>query len=349
MENEVLRQSLGIDVSKEGLSRCLGSLNADLGKSFIPAPDVSNDQKGFKELVKWLESVRDKRIELSIVMEATGVYHEALAWFLYEKGYTVCIMQSGRVKRYAQSLDQRSKTDALDSKMLAMLGCERQLRAWEPPSPLLQELKALSRERSTLLKEELIIKNRLSALQSGSHPNKRSVKRYKKRLALLKDQMREIELDMRELVTEDPELSKKFSYLESIPGVSFVLTATVVAETGGFNLITSAKQLTSYAGYDVVLRESGSYRGRTTISKKGNSRIRGVLHMPSMAATRINPTLRPFYLRLKEKKAKPLVAMVAVQRKMLILMFELWKKEEFYDAEYEQKKAARTQGTCCTG
>ena len=349
MKNEVLRQSLGIDVSKVSLSRCLGSLNADLSKSFIPAPDVSNDQEGFKELVKWLESIRQKDVELTIVMEATGVYHEAFAWFLYEKGYTVCIMQSGRVKRYAQSLDQRSKTDALDSKMLSMLGCERQLRAWEPPSPLLQELKALSRERSTVIKEELIIKNRLGALRSGSHPNKRSVKRYTRRLDLLAKQMKEIELDMRELVAEDPKLSKKFSYLESIPGVSFVLTATVVAETGGFNLITSAKQLACYAGYDVVLRESGRYRGRTTISKKGNNRIRGVMHMPSMAAVRINPTLRPFYLRLKEKKAKPIVALVAVQRKMLILMFELWKKEEFYDAEFEQKKAASLHETCCTG
>ena len=121
-----------------------------------------------------------------------------------------------------------------------------------------------------------------------------------------------------------------------------------MAETGGFDLITSAKQLTSYAGYDVVLRESGSYRGRTTISKKGNRRIRAVMHMPSMTAIRVNPTLKPFYLRLKEKKAKPIVALVAVQRKMLILMFELWKKGEFYDAEFEQKKAASLQETYCT-
>lgn len=349
MEEKALRQSLGIDVSKQTLSMCLGVLNSDLSKSFIPRTDVSNDQEGYMELVKWLESVYDNNVDLSIVMEATGVYHERLAWFLYEKGYAVSIMQSGRVKKYAQSLDQRSKTDALDSKMLSMLGCERKLRVWEPPSPLLQELKALSRERSTLLKEKLISNNRLDALLSGSHPNKHSVKRYKNRIGLLVKQMAEIEQEMRKLISEDQLLSEKFSYLESIPGVSFILTATVVSETGGFDLMTSAKQLTSYAGYDVVLRESGSYRGRTTISKKGNRRIRAVMHMPSMTAVRVNPTLKPFYLRLKEKKAKPIVALVAVQRKMLILMFELWKKDEFYDAEFEQKKAASLQETCCTG
>lgn len=344
-----MRQSLGVDVSKASLSVCLGSLLSDLSKSFLEGSDVSNDLEGFEALLVWLECRRDPDVDLTIVMEATGVYHEALAYFLYDRGYGVCIMQSGRVKRYAQSLDQRSKTDALDSKMLSMLGCERQLRGWEPPSILLQELKALSRERSTLLKEKTIAINRLEALGRGAHSNKRTLSRYKKRIALLNDQMGEIEQEMRKLVSEDQELSEKFGYLESIPGVSFVLSATVVAETGGFELITSAKQLTSYAGYDVVLRESGSYRGRTTISKKGNRRIRAVMHMPSMAAIRVNPTLKPFYQRLKEKKAKPIVALVAVQRKMLILMFELWKKNEHYDPEFEQKKAASLQETCCTG
>ena len=119
MEELVLRECLGIDVSKDSLSLCLGVMKGDLSKSFVPSTDVSNNQEGFKELVKWLESVRTKGVDLSIVMEATGVYHEALAWFLDDKGYTVCIMQSGRVKKYAQSLDQRSKTDALDSKILS--------------------------------------------------------------------------------------------------------------------------------------------------------------------------------------------------------------------------------------
>lgn len=349
MEEKIIRQSLGIDVSKRTLSLCLASVHMDLSKSFDPRDDVLNDQEGFTELERWLTSHRSEGVDLSIVMEATGVYHEGIAMYLFERGYAVSIMQSGRVKKYAQSLDQRSKTDALDSKMLSMLGCERRLRKWEPPSPVLQDLKLLSRERSTLLKEKLILSNRLDALKSGVHVNKRTVKRYQKRIDLIKKQMVDIELEMSEIVSVDPVLSEKFDYLRSIPGVSFILTATVVAETGGFDLITSAKQLTSYAGYDVVLRESGSYRGRTTISKQGNRRIRAVMHMPSMTAIRVNPTLKPFYQRLKEKKSKPIVALVAVQRKLLILMFELWKKNEYYDAEYEQKKAASLQETCCTG
>ncbi|MDF4203993.1 IS110 family transposase [Maribacter sp. SA7] len=143
---------------------------------------------------------------------------------------------------------------------------------------------------------------------------------------------------MRSLIADNKELKRKLEYLTSIPGVSFISAATVIGETLGFESIVNAKQLTSYAGYDVVLRESGNFKGKTRISKKGNSHIRAVLHMPSMICVRCNPTLKQFYNRLKPNKAKPLVALVAVQRKLLILMYTLWKNEENYDAEYEIKK-----------
>jgi len=66
-----------------------------------------------------------------------------------------------------------------------------------------------------------------------------------------------------------------------------------------------------------------------------------VLHMPSMTCVRCNPTLKQFYERLKPTKEKPIVALVAVQRKLLILMYTLWKNEQNYDPEYEKKKQQR--------
>jgi len=338
MKNEILKQALGIDVSKDNLSMCLGIMNADLVKDFIPREDVSNDLTGFKVLLKWLKKVSKGNVLPIVVMEATGVYHEEIAIFFHKKGYQVSIMQSGRVKRYAQSLDQRSKTDALDSKMLSMLGCERKLSIWTPPSKLMQKLKALSRERSTIIKEKSADKNRQSALNSSAYSNNKELKRYRQRLELFNVQIKEIEQEMHKLTVEDENLLRKMSYIESIPGISFISAITVVAETAGFELINSGKQLSSYAGYDVVIKESGSYRGKTRISKKGNNHIRAVMHMPSMAAVRVNPTLKIFYERLKPKKVKPLIALVAVQRKLLILMYTLWKNEAYYDEKFEQKK-----------
>ena len=336
--DKVLKQCLGIDVSKSSLSLSLGFLTDKLVKEFLIHPDVCNDSSGYKELLNWLKASVDTSTELLIVMEATGVYHQGIAHFLYDKGYSVCVMQSGRVKRYAQSLDQRSKTDALDCRMLSMLGLERELRLWSPPSAELQQLKMLSRERSSLLKDKTVETNRQSAIVSGVYKDKSASKRHKQRMKLLKDQIVSIEEEMRELISNNEFLKKKLVFLESIPGISFISAATVIGETLGFESIGNAKQLTSYAGYDVVLRESGNFKGKTRISKKGNSHIRAALHMPSMTCVRCNPTLKQFYNRLKPNKAKPLVALIAVQRKLLILMFTLWKNEEVYDADFEKKK-----------
>lgn len=333
-----LKQCLGIDVSKLNLSLSLGSITDKLSKEFKVHPDISNDISGYKILSKWLKASVDSQVDLIIVMEATGVYHQGIAHYLYEHGYAVSVMQSGRVKRYAQSLDQRSKTDALDSKMLSMLGLERDLRLWQPPNLELQQLKALSRERSSLLKDKTVETNREGAIASSFHSNAKAKKRHCQRMKLLNAQIASIEEEMRVLVSKNEVLKEKLSFLESIPGISFLSAATVVGETLGFESIVNGKQLTSYAGYDVVLRESGNFKGKTRISKKGNSHIRAVLHMPSMTCVRCNPTLKQFYTRLKPKKAKPLVALVAVQRKLLILMFTLWRNEENYDAEFEKKK-----------
>jgi transposase len=333
-----LKQSLGIDVSKLNLSLSLGFLSDKLVKEFMSHSDVSNDISGYKEILKWLKALVDSDVELLVVMEATGVYHQGIAHYLHEQGYSVCVMQSGRVKRYAQSLDQRSKTDALDSRMLSMLGLERTIRLWHPPSVELQELKGLSRERSSLLNDRTMENNRQGAIASSVYSNAKALKRHKIRLKLLNTQIEAVEAEMRLLISKNEVLKRKLDYLISIPGISFISAATVIGETLGFESIVNAKQLASYAGYDVVLRESGNFKGKTRISKKGNSHIRAALHMPSMTCVRCNPTLKKFYNRLKPKKAKPLVALVAVQRKLLILMYTLWKNEEVYDAEFETKK-----------
>jgi len=111
-------------------------------------------------------------------------------------------------------------------------------------------------------------------------------------LKLLTAQIAIIEEEMRELISENADLERKIGFMISIPGISFISSATVIGGTLGFESIVNTKQLASYAGYDIVLRESGNFKGKTRISKRGNSHIRAVLHMPSMICVRCNPTLK---------------------------------------------------------
>ena len=105
MKVEVLKEALGIDVSKDGLSLCLGILKSDLEKDFISWEDVPNDNKAYKRLEKWLSKLSVGTAKPIIVIEATGVYHEGITLYLHKLGYKVCVMQSGRVKSYAKSLN----------------------------------------------------------------------------------------------------------------------------------------------------------------------------------------------------------------------------------------------------
>jgi len=89
--------------------------------------------------------------------------------------------------------------------------------------------------------------------------------------------------------------------------------------------------LASYAGMDVMMNQSGIYNGRTRISKKGNSHIRTALYLPAMSAIRSNERLRQFYTNIRERRNNGKVAIIAVARKMLLLIYTLWKNQSLYD------------------
>jgi transposase len=124
-------------------------------------------------------------------------------------------------------------------------------------------------------------------------------------------------------------LQEKISKITTIKGVGLLTAATIIAETNGFALFTNQKQLVSYAGYDVVENQSGNRNGKTRISKQGNSHIRRILHMPALHAVRRNvPVCKALFDRLQGKGKKRMLAYVAVQKKLLILIYTLWKKDE---------------------
>ena len=133
----------------------------------------------------------------------------------------------------------------------------------------------------------------------------------------------------------------------TIKGVGLMTLATIVAETLGFEHFKSAKQVVSYAGYDVVQRESGtSIKGKTRISKKGNKYIRNALFFPAMVATRFNTDLKATYLRITSTKTSKMIGQVAIQRKLLVLVYTLWKTDSNYITGYNEvastKKAEAT-------
>ena len=127
-----------------------------------------------------------------------------------------------------------------------------------------------------------------------------------------------------------------------------------MSETNGFNLTRNKRQLVSYAGLDVIVKDSGtSVKSKPRISHRGNKYLRKALHFPAFAAIRKNEHMKNLFKRLVQKHGIKMKAAIAVQRKMLELIYILWKKEEMFDAEKYQnqttvKEIEQAQGLALT-
>ncbi|OAV64531.1 Transposase IS116/IS110/IS902 family protein [Bacteroidales bacterium Barb6XT] len=111
--------------------------------------------------------------------------------------------------------------------------------------------------------------------------------------------------------------------------MGLITAVTVLCETNGFRLFDNIRQAASYAGLDAVPKESGKFKGRTGISKKGNAAIRQCLFMPALSAANHNKNMQAFYTGIVERNPQiKRKAIVACMRKLLTLVFVLWKKEE---------------------
>lgn len=126
---------------------------------------------------------------------------------------------------------------------------------------------------------------------------------------------------------------EKIKNILVIKGVGLLTLAVLLAETNGFELFTTASQLVSYSGYDVVENQSGKRSGKTRMSKQGNSHIRRILHMPAFSVVRCKePIFFNLYNRVFDRSNIKMKAYVAVQKKILVIVYALWKNNEKYDA-----------------
>lgn len=335
---KMLRQSVGIDVGKDELVTKFARLYEDFHREIPSSQVVKNNLQGFSKLLSWCDKLKEKQIELRFVIEATGVYYEALACYLVDKGQQVSVILPNRAKAFSKTLTTKTVTDMTAAESLAVMGLEKQLDDWQKPGEEINHLKQLNREREQLLQERSMIKNQLHAEQHSAWPVEQSIKRMKDRIRYVTKQIKQVELEMRQILKGNATLQEKMDKICTMVGVGQVTAISVVAETAGFNLIRNKKQLTSYAGYDIVDKISGtSVRGKPHISHKGNKNLRKAMHYPALTAVKHDPKMKQLYVRLLSKHGIKMKALVAVQRKMLVLMYTLWKNDMEYNPEYETK------------
>ncbi len=336
---ETIKQIVGVDVAQEELVCTFGIISSDLGEQIKSTTIFENNSNGYGKFKKWCKTIAVEGVILQIVMEATGVYHEKFAYWLHDNKYNISIVLPSKISSYIQAINLKTITDKSASIAICKFGMRHKLDYWEPSDPIYKKMKQLTRERSQILEEKKRINNQLHAEKKEAESNKRSIKRMETRSALLDKQEKEITKELKDLIKSEESISARVEIITSIPGVAMLTAGTLLAETNGFEMVRNKRQLASYAGLDIVEKQSGtSIRKKTKISKKGNKYLRKALYFPAIASVRCSPHFKEVYNRLYDQSGIKMKGYVAVQRKILELAYILDKKQEFFDINIKSKE-----------
>lgn len=341
MSTTILKYALGADISKDEIAVCFKKMDLEQNVTITGARKFANTSKGISALVDWTNKRRKQNdVAFCVVMEATGIYHENAADNLYQAGFKVIVTLPSQSALYLKSLNNgQSKTDPIDAKGLAQMGLERKMRAWKPPNAQMRQVRNLTRQRESLQKMRTNTINRLKAHQKSAYSTPAVLEQLAQQVQFLEQQVQQCEQLVEQVLEQSGDFGQKIENIAaSINGLGVVSLATVIAELDGCHLFSSQAQVVSFSGYNVIENQSGRYKGKTRISKQGNSHIRRILHFPALNVVRhhVQP-FRALYDRVYERTKIKMKAYVAVQRKLLCLIYRLWKNDTVFDPNFEQK------------
>lgn len=340
MTMEHQKRSLGIDISKDTFTACICTKMPDNTLNFSDVSSFPNSRTGFNQLVKWARKDSKNLQGVNFLMEATGVYHESLAFHLDRLGMEINVVLPNTSRHYSMSLNIKTKTDSVDARVLSQFAIERRHNRWHAPKSIYMEIRNLTRFLLQLQGQKTAFGNLQHAKESAEQTQGFILDLNKRTIEHIELQIQKVRKEIERVCRKDNDLWAKVSNILTIKGVGIITAATIVAETMGFEKVKSAKQLASYAGYDVIQRESGtSVKGRTRISKKGNSYIRHALYFPAIVACMHNQQMKEDYTRITKRKESKMVGQVAIQRRILLLMYTLWKNDATYDPMHKSKVA----------
>ena len=338
-----LKHAIGIDISKDTFNCCYSYFTID-GIVEIDKENVFlNSSEGFLNFLDWINDIDSEKIHVG--MEATGAYHFDLACFLTNHIDLVYVINPMYIKNYIKSQGQKSKTDKEDSRVIARYILLESPSIWIKPSSDLLIMRSLTREREAYVELRAQAKNRKHAHNISSATETATISRNLLYIDSLTSIISQIEQQLNQILAHNKSYSIEVERLETIPGIGKTTALIILAETFFFENITSRKQLVSYAGLDVAIRQSGKWNGKPKISKKGNPRIRSTLYFAAISAKKHNPVLKVISERINKKKHYKGIARVALMRKLLALSFTLFKNKTVFDPNYSISKIKEEQTT----
>lgn len=292
---------VGIDISKSSFDICI--LPEKKTASFKNTPD------GIAAFLTLLAPLEDLE---RLVLEPTGGYERPLVAALLAAGLPLAKVNAGQVRQFARACGQLSKTDSIDAFILADYGRRMETRLLAKPSShhsLLQQLVQRYRQLSHMIVQE---KNRreknCEKLQAWIEES----------LAFLTVQRDEVILEMELCLKADTELAAKAEVLMSLKGIGMRTACFLLAGLPELGHLGKG-EIAKLVGVAPLNRDSGQMRGRRMIAG-GRKPVRDALYMAALPAIRFDPVIKAFFHKLTQAGKPGKVAIVAVIRKILIIL-----------------------------
>ena len=279
---------------------------------------VDYDESGVRELVSVLETLEPA----AVLLEATGGLEVPLVSALAAAALPVVMVNPRQVRDFAKATGRLAKTDALDAQVLAHFA-----EAVRPPvRPLrdadTQELNSLMTRRNQLMTMLVAEKNRLRRASHSVRPGIQS------HISWLEQELNDMDRDLRKTLRRSPVWREKDDLLRSVPGVGEQLSLSLLAYLPELGTL-DRKRMAALVGVAPFNRDSGPHRGKRSVWGD-RARVRAVLYMGALVASRYNPVLRVFYQRLLAAGKPKKLALTACMRKLLTILNAMLKSGQHW-------------------
>jgi transposase len=285
--------------------------------------------KGYNTAIATLKKQPVERI----VMEATGVYYLDLAVALHQAGLPVCVINPKSFRHFAALTLTGSKTDPVDSALLAEYAQRMEPALWQAPDPSALSLRDIGRQINRLVFARTQAKNRLHALMAKQASSPLVIEDEQAGIDMLDRRIERLKQGALDCIAQSPTLTQQLNCMMAAKGIVQTSALSILCELCVLPETMKAPQVSRHAGLDIRLTQSGSSVSRPSrLSKTGNAYLRSALFMPAMIAVRHDPMAKAFYHSLIARGKKKIQAICAVMRKYLTGLWACIRSRTPFDA-----------------